>query len=231
MISVCMAVKDGAHYVAEQLNSILIQLGAGDELIVSDDHSTDHTLDIVRGYSDHRIRVFSSPRHGATYNFEVALSKSQGDIIFLADQDDIWHEDKIATMLPYFDRYDVVVCDCSLMGDQGKVINESFFALNNSGKGFLRNLISNSYMGCCMGFKRSVLLKALPFPGDTAVHDFWIGMVAESHFKPFFLKKVLVNHRLHDTNATTSGRPSTTPHIKRVTQRYRLVRNLISRSL
>lgn len=231
MISVCMAVQNGANYIAEQIDSILIQLSADDELIISDDHSTDNTLDIVRGYSDSRIRIFSSSRYGVTANFELALSRSLGDIVFLADQDDVWHPNKIATMVSHFNEHDVVVCDCVLVDDNRNVIHGSFFEVNKSGSGFLRNLISNSYMGCCMAFKRNVLSKALPFPGDTAIHDFWIGMVAETHFKPLFLKKVLVDKRIHKANATTSGRASVTPHMKRVTQRYQLVRNLISRSL
>jgi glycosyltransferase involved in cell wall biosynthesis len=231
MISVCMAVKNGAAYIGKQIDSIMCQLTPGDELIVSDDHSTDSTLDIVKSFDDQRIKIFSSPRHGITHNFELALSRSTGEIIFLADQDDIWHPKKVATMLPYFEQYDMVVCDCTLVTEELDVLTDSFFEWNRSGNGFLRNLVSNSYMGCCMGFKKEVLKKSLPFPGDAVVHDFWLGMVAETHFKSFFLKEPLVSHRIHDSNASTSGKASNVPHMKRVSQRYQLVRNLISRSL
>lgn len=229
-----MAVKNGAAYLEEQISSILCQLGPGDELIVSDDHSSDSTLDIIRAYDDNRIRIYSSARRGIIHNFESALSRSSGDFVFLADQDDIWHSDKLSTMLPYFDEFDLVVCDCNLIGEgEGapRLLHPSFFQLNGSGRGLLRNLISNSYMGCCMGFRRSVLTKAIPFPKDIAGHDFWIGMIAEAHFKPVFIENKLVSHRMHRSNASTSGRRSNTPPMKRVTQRYRLVRNLISRSL
>jgi len=231
MVSVCMAVKNGAAYIGEQIDSIICQLTPGDELIVSDDHSTDSTLKIVNGFGDGRIKVYTSPLHGMSPNFEQALSRSSGDIVFLADQDDVWHPRKLGVMMPYFEEFDMVVCDCTLVGEQKEVICESFFDWNGSGRGFLKNLISNSYMGCCMGFKRNVLQKALPFPGNTVIHDSWLGMVAETHFKSFFLKEVLVNHRIHSSNASTSGKTSTMPPMKRVTQRYQLVRNLISRSL
>jgi len=145
MISVCMAVKNGAAYVKEQIDSILCQLGPNDELIVSDDQSTDATLDIVRSFNDPRISIFSSVRRGAINNFERALSRSSGDFIFLADQDDIWHPDKLSTMIPHFQNYDLVVCDCLLVGEQRNVLCNSFFEWNRSGKGFVRNLISNSY--------------------------------------------------------------------------------------
>ncbi|HZY81726.1 MAG TPA: glycosyltransferase [Cyclobacteriaceae bacterium] len=226
-----MAVKNGAAYVEEQVGSILCQLSTKDELIVSDDHSTDSTLDIVNNFQDSRIKVFSSPRHGLVHNFEHALSRSAGDFIFLADQDDVWHPEKLDTMMPYLANYDLVVCDCRLVSPKLDVLNDSFFELNRSGKGFVRNLISNSYMGCCMGFHRRILQRALPFPGNSVIHDFWIGMIAETHYSSLFLKKPLVNHRLHASNASTAGRRSRTSPINRMTQRYQLVRNLISRSL
>jgi glycosyltransferase involved in cell wall biosynthesis len=231
MVSVCMAVKNGASYVEEQIDSILCQLDPGDELVVSDDHSSDATLDIIRRFNDSRIKIHSSGGQGIIYNFEFALSRSKGDFIFLADQDDIWHREKVSTMLPYLAKYDLVVCDCRLVSTKLDVICDSFFELNRSGKGFVRNLISSSYMGCCMGFRRRILERALPFPANTVIHDFWIGMIAEAHYSPLFLKQPLVSHRLHGSNASTSGRPSKASAIKRVTQRYQLVRNLITRSL
>jgi glycosyltransferase involved in cell wall biosynthesis len=231
MVSVCMAVKNGSTFIKDQIDSILCQLGPDDELIVSDDHSQDNTLDIVKSFADHRIKLISSSKYGLLNNFELALSRSSGDLIFLADQDDIWHPEKLQTMLPYLSQYDVVVCDCTLVGTHLDVICNSFFELNRSGKGFVRNLISNSYMGCCMAFHRRILDRALPFPVDIGVHDFWIGMIAEAHYTSLFLERQLVSHRIHAANATTSGRKSNTPGIKRVTQRYRMVRNLISRSL
>ena len=57
MISVCIATYNGARYIAEQLASIVKQLSAEDEVVVSDDGSTDGTIDIVRSFNDRRIRV------------------------------------------------------------------------------------------------------------------------------------------------------------------------------
>ncbi len=58
MISVCLATYNGSSYIMEQINSILTQLSAEDELIISDDGSTDNTLDIILSYDDVRIKVF-----------------------------------------------------------------------------------------------------------------------------------------------------------------------------
>ena len=91
MISVCIATYNGEKYIKEQLLSILPQLGKKDEVIISDDHSTDNTLDIVKGLNDNRIKIVMNNREkGYTSNFENALSYAIGDYIFLSDQDDIW---------------------------------------------------------------------------------------------------------------------------------------------
>ena len=96
MISVCIATYNGARYIAEQLASILKQLSAEDEVVVSDDGSTDGTIDIVRSLNDRRIRIVDGPRrHSPTLNFEWALRNAKGEYIFLADQDDVWLEDKV----------------------------------------------------------------------------------------------------------------------------------------
>ena len=52
MISVCIATHNGEKYLREQLNSILSQLGSEDEVIISDDGSTDKTLNIIKEYKD-----------------------------------------------------------------------------------------------------------------------------------------------------------------------------------
>lgn len=230
MISVCMAVKNGASYIEAQIESILCQLGAQDELVVSDDHSTDDSIRIVKKFDDDRIKTFSSPDHGASQNFEFALSRCLGEYIFLADQDDIWDPKKIGTMRRHLEDFDLVVCDCSLVDEKLEVMVDSFFQQNGSSSGFLKNLVSNSYMGCCMGFRRRVMEKALPVPANTP-HDHWIGMVSELHFRTLFLEEALVMHRIHGANASTSGKASNVPHMRRVSQRYQLVRNLIGRSI
>ena len=86
-ISVCMATYNGEKYIAEQIRSILPQLSEDDEVIVSDDGSSDATLDIVRSFNDPRIRIVQNElEHGYTKNFENALNHANGDIIFISDQ-------------------------------------------------------------------------------------------------------------------------------------------------
>ena len=116
MISVCIATYNGEKYIMDQVSSILPQLSEEDEIIVSDDGSSDKTLEILDSFSDSRIKVFTHIKEAnpffkgaksiyATSNFENALSKCNGDIIFLSDQDDVWYPDKVKTCLDLMNKY------------------------------------------------------------------------------------------------------------------------------
>ena len=105
MISVCMATYNGEKYIRQQICSIISQIGEGDEVIISDDGSTDSTLDTIRSMADSRIRIVKGPcRRSPTLNFENALSHAQGDYIFLADQDDVWLPGKVSACVQWLNR-------------------------------------------------------------------------------------------------------------------------------
>ncbi len=73
-ISVCLATYNGEKYIKEQLNSILSQLGNDDEIIISDDHSTDNTIEIIKSLEDDRIKIFvNNLEKGYSKNFENAI--------------------------------------------------------------------------------------------------------------------------------------------------------------
>src|SRR6266702_1070934 len=102
-ISVCMATHNGARYIRQQLETILFQLGPDDEVVVSDDSSTDETIAIIKSFADQRIRLFENNTfYSSIFNFENALRRATGDIIVLSDQDDIWLDNKIATIRSRF---------------------------------------------------------------------------------------------------------------------------------
>lgn len=227
MVSVCLAVKNGEAYLQEQIDSILPQLRPNDELVISDDHSTDDTLSIIDSYNDQRLRVVSFGGSGLASNFENCLRHAWGDYLFLADQDDVWLPRKVDVLMDHLSRFDLVVCNCSLTDSQLRVMHDSFFDLHKSGPGLVKNLFRNTYMGCCMAFHRNVLTKALPVPAGLPVHDLWLGLTAEMFFKTTFVDEVLVLHRRHSENASTTGRKSTTPISNRIHYRYQILNRLL----
>jgi hypothetical protein len=124
-------------------------------------------------------------------------------------------------------KYGLVVCDCIIVDKDLKPESNSFFEQNGSGKGILKNLIRNSYMGCCMAFNQALLKKILPIPSQISMHDQWIGLVAELHSTVHFLPEKLVYHRRHTSNASTTFRKSTNSIGKKMSMRFHLLKNLI----
>ncbi len=204
-VSVAMATYNGEKHIEEQLKTILNQLGSEDEMIVSDDGSTDKTLEIVRSFKDKRIKVFDGPKNGVKQNFGNAISKCSGKYIFLADQDDIWLDNKVAVVLETFrkERCTCVVHDAEVFDSKtGKTLYKSFFRWRGSRKGIWKNIWKNSYIGCCMAFTSDMKKRFLPIPDDVEMHDQWIGIICEKFGKSVFLPEVLLRYRRHDGNQT-----------------------------
>jgi len=223
-----MAVHDGQLFLREQLDSILPQLNPNDELVISDDESNDQTLEIIKSYQDSRIRVLPAQRFGnPSTNFEYVLNHCQNEIIFLSDQDDIWHREKIKAMSGELANSDLVVCDCRLIDQNGEMLVASFFEWNQSQGGIINNILRNSFVGCCMAFHSRILKKILPFPSKNFMHDQWIGLMALRHFEVKFLQAILVDHRKHERNYSTTGGRSKSPWNKKVISRFEPAKALL----
>ena len=231
MISVCMATYNGEKYIREQVDSILAQLGSDDELIVSDDGSSDATLSILRSYGDPRIKLsHNTLRHGVNGNFENALRQAQGDYIFLADQDDVWLPGKVRTCVEALRTTDLVVHDCIVTDSRLKTVHESFFALRGSRSGFWRNWVRNSYVGCCMAFRREILDRVLPIPTRMgALHDCWIGLLAEAAGRTEFLPFAGIRFRRHEQNTSPTAAESEFSLSSRIGYRIGLLRFVLKR--
>jgi len=206
MISVCVATYNGEKFIKEQLISIMIQLGDNDEIIISDDGSTDKTLQIIDDLNDERICVIKNRFcRGVNHNFENALKNANGDIIFLSDQDDIWLPNKIKICCDELKDNDLVVSNCIVINELGNIIYPSYFDVVKSGKGFFKNFYRSTYLGCCLAFKKEVLLKVLPIPSNLMVyHDWWFGFISEFCFKVKFIETPCMYYRRHKgTNSNT----------------------------
>lgn len=217
-VSVAMASYNGNDFIREQLDSVLSQLGTADELVVSDDGSTDGTREILSEYAqkDARVKVIDGPQKGVIRNFEKAVTACTGDVIFLCDQDDVWDDDKYAAVTAAFDDDTVmlVMHDARLVDKEKNVVGDSFFATRNTKTGFLKNLWKNSYIGCCMAFSKHLKPYILPFPDAIPMHDQWIGMTAQRHGKVVLLHRPLLSYRRHGDNATGETHGGVTTMIK-----------------
>lgn len=236
-ISVCMATYNGAKYIKEQLDSILCQLSEDDEVIVSDDGSTDGTLQRIAELDDDRIQVYIfdrdksglSPINLVTTNFENALKKATGDIIFLADQDDVWCGNKVKVMSLALNQYDYVVSDCYVTDSNLIVKSNTRFDGSVTLNRWKALYKPTPWQGCCAAFRRKVLDKSLPFPEGIQSHDRWIGYVASFCFKYKILDEPLIYYRRHDANTSTSTGRSRNSLTYKIRTRLKYIYELIKR--
>lgn len=236
MISVCLATFNGASYIREQIESILPQLKEGDEIVISDDASSDDTVGIVRSIaitSPISFRILQNKTSiGYVANFEKALNHSSGDIIFLADQDDVWHPQKVKTCLRELERADLVTHDAEIVDNFLNTTNQNFYELRHPAKNWIGTVIRFAHLGCCFCFKRKVLRKALPFPTNRkyCTHDNWLYLVAETFYSTATLYTPLIKYRRHDHNASLGSGNSNKTFAFRVAYRLYLLYHIFLRS-
>ena len=217
-ITVCIATYNGGRFIHEQLASILPQLSEGDEVIVSDDGSTDNTLDVVRGFDDSRIKIILHQKRKAkftidyaTANFENALKHSSGDVIFLSDQDDVWMPTKVSTMLAALEGNDIVMSDCTVVDSKLNVLHPSYSAtFVPFTTSIFKNFLKCSFLGSCMALRRPVLERALPFPPHGVGHDLWLGLIGLRYFHFKYIPEPQMKYRRHDETVTMGGKDNAT---------------------
>lgn len=229
-ISVCIATYNGSSFIEQQLKSILNQLGEHDEIVLVDDCSDDSTLEVVDRIGDSRIRVYRNEINmGVVRSFERAMLLSTGSIIFLSDQDDVWHQDKIAQVMQTFEHQPdstLVISDARIINEDGKEIGGSYFEMRGGFKpGILHNIMKNKYLGCLMAFRRGLLERALPFPPTIPGHDVWLGLVNALYGRTFFIDMPLVWYRRHSNNVSNASSDKHESIAKMLIWRWRLIRS------
>ena len=200
--SVAMCTLNGEQFVREQLLTILDQDPAPTEVIVADDGSTDDTVAIVKGVWEAfqrqgvapKIRILppTDGRLGFAANFERVLGAASSDLIFLADQDDVWRPRRAATALREFERDPsalLVSHDARLVNDQGadlgRTIHSSMGVTAHelstvNGPDAVVTLCRRNFLAG-MTFALDTRLReiALPLPAGWT-HDYWLAFVAAS---------------------------------------------------
>lgn len=239
MISVCIATYNGEKFIKEQLDSILCQLSNDDEVVISDDGSTDKTLEIIESYKDKRIKIFhhkkdeklSKIKQGrnfyyATQNFSNALEKVSGDYVFLSDQDDIWLQNKVSRSLELLKKNDVIVHNYQVVDVNGNLTKEQQFSKNPLHKSVFANIMDSHFRGCCMAFKSDILKKCLPIPVNVIGHDYWIGAIASKYCSIFYEINPLIQSRWYPESVSSKKKTS---FIYKIQFRLTLLMELLKR--
>lgn len=215
-----MSTYNGAQFVVRQLDSVLRQLAQDDEVIVIDDGSSDNTVEVIKKAYGSRIQVYVNENNlGVIKSFEKAISLAKGDILFLCDQDDIWEENKVVTVINAFEEQnaDLVVHDAGVVDGKLNVINPSWndYNNNNINQGIFGNILKNAYTGAFMAFKKELVSDILPFPAAIEMHDQWIALVCMKKKKKIvFIDSPLMKYVRHGGNVTGMKKRSLSAQIK-----------------
>jgi glycosyltransferase involved in cell wall biosynthesis len=228
-VSVVLCTHQGAEFVAEQVASILRQVPEPHELVLGDDASTDDTVAIVeRLVAEHRaaggrtelVVRRHDPALGVVQNFVDAMAASRGDLIALSDQDDIWHEGRLAAMQAAFDADpDLLLAhsDARLVDAAGAPLGltllEALEATAGEREGLTRGdafatlMRRNLVTGATVMLRRELVARATPFPNGW-VHDEWLAVIAAATGGLRLLPEPLIDYRQHGRNQIGARRPT-----------------------
>jgi len=229
-LSVALCTYNGSAFLLEQLKSIAEQTLQPEELIISDDGSQDHTLEIATQFAKQakfKVRLHANPSNvGSTKNFERAIQLSEGDIILLSDQDDVWRKDKLERLAHEFGKssdFGAVFSDAEVVDDQlsplGYTLWERYAFTPGKRRQFLHGcafavlLNQNAVTGATLAFRSWLKPYVLPIPPGW-MHDAWIGIIAAVVSKIGLIPEPLISYRQHETNQIGGRRPSWPQYVK-----------------
>lgn len=230
-ISVCLATYNGERYLREQIDSVLVQLKPGDELLVSDDGSTDGTPQILASYGD-RLRVVGAGRAGGVVrNFERVLSAARGEFVVLSDQDDVWLAGRIELIRDRLREVTLVMSNGEVVDADLRPTGQDVYQLVRFHSGFLRTFAATKYVGCCMAFRRELLEIALPFPSHILWHDWYLALIGELLFTRECNPHKTILFRRHANNASSTGQRSRSSLFEKARTRFWMARAVAVASL
>jgi len=191
-------------YLRVQLDSLLAQSYKQTEIIIVDDGSTDNTKNILNEYASQYAHIklfFNEQNLGFVKNFEKACSLASGDFIALCDQDDCWHQDKLAKLATAIDSYSIIFCNSALCTESLELtgINISDRVRAQDFYSCLQQCIFCRIYGHATLMKKSFVQSVMPFP-TIIPHDWWLCYNATFYGGIKYLPEVLVMYRQHAEN-------------------------------
>jgi len=214
LISIALCTYNGERYLQEQLDSILTQTILPDEVIICDDQSSDDTWSILESFKEQaefKVELIKNKLNlGSTKNFEKAISLCSGEIVFLADQDDVWLPCKLQLMTDVFEKNrevgmvfsDAWVTDAYLQAYPLSLwqyigFDERIQSILRQGRLSSKLIIDCYVTGATMAFRKELFPLLVPFP-EMWVHDEWITYVTDLVSRVEFIPQQLIKYRKHE---------------------------------
>jgi glycosyltransferase involved in cell wall biosynthesis len=214
-----MATFNGGAWVLEQWESLLSQTRIPDQIIISDDGSTDGTREIIAAASAATsipVTIVDGPQTGLADNFWFALGQTDCDLVAWADQDDVWHPEKLAVCEQVLRKF-----DADFVSHSADVVDADkrplgFRYPNYRRSSCLSPLAGDPWhvpSGFASMFRRSLVVGARwadrPVSHQTSEpmnHDHVVSLLAFARSRRVQLNDSLANYRQHATNA--AGAPT-----------------------
>ena len=244
-ISVVLASFNGIRFISEQLDSIREQTRTPDEVIISDDNSTDGTFEYCCEYiTKHNLTGWNVSRndsvHGVKGNFMRALSMCTGDYIFTCDQDDIWMNDKIDAMIRVMDSRHKIMLLCSnyIPVVNGERINAKVRNITRNDGSVIQFRLNDTWLdnmrpGCTYCFRRELLKKFQFMDIGNQIHDSMLWKYAITSDSLYLLNRLLILYRRHGDNATNQFSripPNITQRIELINEESKMYQRFIDAS-
>jgi len=229
MISIAMCTYNGELFIKEQIDSILNQTYCDFELVITDDGSSDKTINIVKEYQllDNRIKFFQNKTNlGFVKNFEKAISLCTGEYIALADQDDIWKINKLEIFLDEIKDTVLIYSDAILVDKYSNSIGSELIRSNKkklvSGSCNKSFLLSNCVSGNTLMFKKELVKYILPIPKGISFHDIWIAFVSSTYGTITYTEESMTYYRRYSEQITKTREKSYNSFFDRLKQKEKI---------
>jgi glycosyltransferase involved in cell wall biosynthesis len=214
-ISIAMCTYNGAQYLPAQLDSIIAQSRRPDEIVICDDGSTDGTRELLEKFAaDSSVPVslhFNEKNLGSIKNFEQAIRLSNGDVIALSDQDDVWRHDKLRVIEDAFNKSSstgIVFSDAEIVDEHLQPLNRRMWdgvgfdthkkKLLRSGRALEVLVTGWTVTGATMAFRSRFANICLPIPdGIAMIHDGWIALTVSCIASVVAIEEPLIQYRQH----------------------------------
>lgn len=214
-VQVIMSTYNGEKYVIRQIDSIMSQVGVEVSLLVRDDGSSDHTIDILKEYGTNHdnLHIIEGKNIGWRKSFLEGLTKAKNaDYYAFSDQDDVWVEDKLYKCVKLLENE-------KDNNDTPLMIHCNRFSCNENLEPFemqsfkvpmpinKKNALTQEFAQGCTIVMNEAAKKLVTRiePDQRAPHDFWTGLICYYFGKVYYLDERLIYHIRYDNSASFAG--------------------------